>query len=69
LKIHTLRGEGVRTLLDGEPLGAGLHQDVTWDGRNGRGKIVLNGVYLAEIAVRFDDGAGDRIVRKVAVVR
>ncbi|GJM45190.1 MAG: hypothetical protein DHS20C21_20320 [Gemmatimonadota bacterium] len=69
LKVYTLRGEPVRTLLNGASLGAGLHQDTTWDGRNGRGTVVLNGVYLAEISVKFDDGSGDRIVRKVAVVR
>jgi len=69
LKVYTIRGEIVKTLLDGVPLGAGLHQDTTWDGRNGRGTTVLNGVYLAEIAVSFDDGGSERILRKIAVVR
>jgi len=69
LKLYTLRGEIVRTLLDNVPLGAGLHQDATWDGRNGRGKVVVNGIYLAEIAVAFDSGSSERILRKIAVVR
>lgn len=69
LKVYTIRGEIVKTLLDGVPLGAGLHQDTTWDGRNGRGHTVVNGVYLAEIAVSFDDGGSERILRKIAVVR
>jgi hypothetical protein len=40
-----------------------------WDGRNGAGSIVLNGVYLAELVVQFDDGSSRRLLRKVAVVR
>ena len=46
-----------------------LHQDAAWDGCNGRGVAVQNGVYLAELVVRFDDGTQVRHLRKVAVVR
>ncbi len=69
LRLYTPRGERVRTLLDGVPLAAGLHQDVAWDGRNGNGDVVRNGVYIAEITVRSADGATTRLRRKVAVVR
>jgi hypothetical protein len=69
LKVYTLRGEIVRTLLAGEPLGTGLHQDLTWDGRNGGGNVVTNGTYVAEIAVQWDDGGSERLLRKMAVVR
>lgn len=69
LRILTARGEEVVRLLDGESLGAGLHQDRSWDGRNGRGDTVLNGVYVAELEVRYADGASERELRKVAVVR
>jgi hypothetical protein len=69
LKLYTLRGEPVRTVLDGAALGAGLHQATTWDGRNGTGEVVRNGVYVAEIAVQYADGGSDRLLRKVAVVR
>ena len=31
--------------------------------------LVLNGVYLAELVVTFDDGQSKRLLRKVAVVR
>ncbi len=69
LRILTSRGEGVVTLADRRALAAGLHQDLTWDGRNGRDQTVHNGVYLAELLVRFADGQQERLVRKVAVVR
>jgi hypothetical protein len=69
LRLLTPHGEPVATLLDGAVRAAGLHQEDRWDGRNGRGEPVFNGVYLAELSVRFDDGASDRLLRKVAVVR
>ncbi|MCA9751977.1 MAG: DUF11 domain-containing protein, partial [Gemmatimonadetes bacterium] len=69
LTLYTLRGQTVRTILAGVPLGAGLHQDATWDGRNGRGDTVANGTYLARIQVSYESGGSDEIVRKVAVVR
>jgi uncharacterized repeat protein (TIGR01451 family) len=69
LKLWTARGDAVRTIVEGLALPAGLHQDIVWDGRNGRGDAVLNGIYLAELTVNYDDGARARAVRKVAVVR
>ena len=69
LRIYTPRGERVITLLEGEPRPAGLHQWDRWDGRNGRGFVVRNGVYIAELSVRFDDGKQERVREKVAVVR
>ncbi len=69
LRILTARGEGVVTLVDNRPLNAGLHQDLSWDGRNGRDQSVHNGVYIAELLVRFADGQQERLLRKVAVVR
>ncbi|TMQ70222.1 MAG: DUF11 domain-containing protein, partial [Candidatus Eisenbacteria bacterium] len=69
LDLWTTRGDRVRTLLDDVPMARGLHQDVTWDGRNERGTVVVNGAYLAEIRVRYQDGSTERMLRKVAVVR
>lgn len=69
LRIWTLRGELVRTLLDGDALGSGLRQSEQWDGRNGAGRLVANGVYVAELIVEPDGGPGERLLRKVAVVR
>jgi hypothetical protein len=69
LKIWTPRGESVTTLRQNESRPAGLYQDDLWNGRNGRGTAVLNGVYIAELTVRYYDGTSDRLLRKVAVVR
>jgi hypothetical protein len=69
LRLLTARGETVVELLDEAWRGPGLHQDDAWDGRNGRGATVRNGVYVAELVARFADGSVERIRRKVAVVR
>jgi hypothetical protein len=69
LRIWTLRGDEVATVIRSGPRPAGLHQEDHWDGRNGSGETVLNGVYLAELVVAFDDGTSKRLLRKVAVVR
>jgi len=68
LKLYTPRGEVVGTLLAGEQREADIYQD-QWDGRNGRGEVVHNGVYLAELVVEYTDGGRERLLRKVAVVR
>jgi hypothetical protein len=69
LRILTIRGEEVCTLLEEAALGAGLHQDTSWDGRNDRGDTVLSGVYVADLEVRYADGTNARELHKVAVVR
>lgn len=69
VRIIDARGEDVTVLCGGCALAAGLHQDLTWDGTNGRGDTVRNGVYLAELTVRYADGSRARLLRKVAVVR
>jgi hypothetical protein len=69
LRIWTPRGERVATVLDEVSRGQGLHQDDAWDGRNGHGDVVANGVYVAEIVVHLDGGDSRRLLRKVAVVR
>lgn len=69
LRIWTARGERVLTLLDGASRAQGLHQDDAWDGRNGHGDVVANGVYVAEIVVKLAGGESRRLLRKVAVVR
>ena len=69
LKVFTVRGESVVTLLDQTTFAPGLRQTEIWDGRNGRGQVVVNGVYLAELTVSFADGTSERLLRKVAVVR
>ena len=69
LTIWTSRGERVVRLLENAALGSGLHQNLAWDGRNGKGSVVTNGVYVAELVARLDDGTRERLLRKVMVVR
>ncbi len=69
LRILTPQGEGVTTLLSDGSRPAGLNQADLWDGRNGKGSVVRNGIYIAELSVAFDDGTRDHARRKVAVVR
>ena len=69
LKIYTLWGEPVETLLDGESRTAGLHQDATWSGRNGDGDLVANGVYYLVLEIEPATGSGSTFKRKVGVVR
>ena len=69
LRLYTAHWDPVTTILAGEWYDAGLHQENIWDGRNGRGMAVQNGIYIAELLVRFNDGTQVRHLRKVAVVR
>ena len=62
-------GDKVATLLSSVSRAPGLHQEDRWDGRNGVGNAVVNGVYVAELIAHYPDGRSERILRKVAVVR
>jgi hypothetical protein len=48
--------------------GAGL-VETKWDGRNGDGRDVLSGVYLASIEVQYEGGSRDHGIHKIAVLR
>jgi hypothetical protein len=63
IKIFTITGKIVRT-IKGNVTAAGS-VEVTWDGKNGRGQIVRNGVYVAII---LPPGGGKQTV-KIAVVK
>ncbi|MFZ5518126.1 MAG: hypothetical protein ACOY90_15885 [Candidatus Zhuqueibacterota bacterium] len=69
IQIYTLIGELVweRTYTEAESQGReGLHDsDIIWDGRNGQGHKVLNGVYVARIST----GYGKAALRKIAVIK
>jgi hypothetical protein len=69
LRVLTARGETVITLVDQVNKSSGIHQNDRWNGLNGRGYTVANGVYLGELRVNFDDGTETRLLRKIAVVR
>jgi hypothetical protein len=68
LKLYTVTGRLVSTLLDNSRRAAGLHQDVTWNGRNGKGNLVINGVYYLVLETRVGSSV-KTMKRKVAVVR
>jgi hypothetical protein len=69
LTLWNAIGDKVITLMTAAAQSAGLHQDQQWDGRNGAGHLVTNGVYFAELVVEYADGTHDRVLRKVAVAR
>jgi len=69
LKLYTLWGKDVATLLDGETRPAGLHEDVLWDGRNGDGDVVNNGVYYLVLEIDPAGGGTHTFKRKVGVAR
>ena len=64
IKIYTITGRLVRdlSLKTAQPEGS---IEVEWDGRNGRGRIVRNGVYVAIIHL----ADGTKILIKIAVVK
>ncbi len=69
IKIYSLIGELVwsRSYTANDPQGKrGHHEgDIVWDGRNERGYVVLNGVYIARIAT----GYGKNTLTKIAVIK
>jgi hypothetical protein len=69
LKLYTLWGAPVATLVESKTQDAGLHQSVRWDGKNGDGDVVANGVYYLVLDVREDGGKTFTMKRKVGVVR
>lgn len=69
LRIMTPHSEPVATVVRDRPRPAGMNQSDAWDGRNGNGDVVRNGVYVVELSVAYDDGTHERLLRKVAVVR
>lgn len=67
MDVCTLTGERVIRLLDGAARPAGLNDDLTWDGRNGRGEVVRNGTYV--LCIDVQGPGGGKLRRKLAVVR
>jgi hypothetical protein len=62
IKIFTITGRLVRTITDNANPGS---NEVDWDGKNGKGQIVRNGVYVAVI---MPPGGSKQMV-KIAVVK
>jgi hypothetical protein len=71
LKLYNIVGELVLVLADEEtqPASQNLYR-YSWQGRNGYGQIVLNGVYFAVLTITPAAG-GDtqQLVRKIAVIK
>ncbi len=65
VKVYDVSSTLVNTINTGSPMVAGEELQVTWNGRNGRGIAVANGVYFYVI----ESGSGGRAVGKVAVLR
>ena len=69
LQVFTLWGKPVKTLLNSAPFQPGLHQTVKWDGKNGDGDVVNNGVYYMVLEVNETGGQNIEQKRKVGVIR
>ncbi|MBU8920778.1 MAG: hypothetical protein KOO63_02855 [Bacteroidales bacterium] len=68
LEVYTITGKLVKKIIDNESMMSGLHQDIWWDGRNGRGEKVLNGVYY--LVLKTGAGGSEKVFRrKAALVR
>jgi M6 family metalloprotease-like protein len=62
LKVYNVAGQAIRTLVDGEQ--HPNYYAVTWDGRNGKGKPVANGVYFYKLT-----SGGFSDTKKMSVIR
>ncbi|MDH3216065.1 MAG: hypothetical protein OEN01_07205, partial [Candidatus Krumholzibacteria bacterium] len=69
LKLYTMWGGPVMTLVEQRNVAPGLHQDVSWDGKNDEGDLVNNGVYYLVLEMRGTDGKKTRVQRKIGVIR
>jgi len=65
IKIYDIANNLVRTLVEGKPQLAGVEYSEAWNGRNDKGDIVGNGVYLYII----ESSSGEKAVGRVAVLR
>ena len=70
LRVYSGFGRLVKTLESGEHRGGGrVYDDIRWNGADERGATLQSGTYFAVLIVRYDDGAAEKAVRKVAVLR
>jgi hypothetical protein len=69
IRIFTLLGELVWS-WKGTALPPGVYDRfVRWDGRNDRGNVVLNGVYLCYIDMKAQGGQNKRFITKIAYIK
>ncbi len=69
LKVYTITGELVTTLIDNVHRPAGSYQLDRWDGVNENKLLVLPGTYFCRLSVNYDSGRNETVTRKVAVIR
>ena len=71
LRIFTLSGDLVyrKEFAKGDPGGMAGLNEVTWDGRNGKGEVVASGGYITLIEAQGSGETMHVIRRKIAVVR
>ncbi len=63
IKIYTIEGALVKTVLNGVNTLAGTHTE-TWDGRNNQWGIVASGIYLVHI-----EGPGLKDTKKLCIIK
>ena len=68
-RVYDVAGNLVKTLPSGK-YGAGRHY-LEWDGRNGRGRLVANGLYYYQVSARPTAGPGKtvKVQGRLAVLR
>ncbi len=64
LRIYSVKGELIRTLVDEDHTVVASGHSVVWDGRDGRGEAVASGVYLYRMETR-----GFGVTRKMVLLR
>ncbi|MBN2754295.1 MAG: hypothetical protein JXR81_05440 [Candidatus Goldbacteria bacterium] len=70
IKIFTVTGKHVKTILDKTVKSAGRHSEDEWDGTNENKIEVLSGVYLCVLEVKDKaTGSTTKLVKKMAVLR
>lgn len=77
IRIYNLVGDLVREMhfSPGDEGGRGIESGgyrnvITWDGRNGEGMIVANGVYICQFVIKPVDGSGtEKKTRKIGVLK
>jgi len=71
LKIYNIVGQLVKVIVPAQiqPVSNSLFR-YTWDGRNGSGQIVLNGIYFAVLQIKpVQGGESKQLVLKIAVLK
>jgi flagellar hook assembly protein FlgD len=67
-QVETLAGRRVAVMEEQTDRGARVNT-LAWDGRDGQGQPVPNGVYLVRVVARTEEGESVQAVRTVRIVR